>query len=107
MIEHDIYCSKRAFKVMNSTYNFDDYCPSNIYSECLIKGNKQMYLSGRTYGIKADVINDDICLYMPNESMSACLIQVGRVWTNGAGVILHTETIIDRIILEDEEYGEI
>lgn len=108
MIEHCIYCSKRAFRVMNTTYNFNDFCPSNIYSECLIKGKREMYLSGRIYCMQAIVINDDICLFMPNESMSACIIRVGRVWTDGAGVVMHTETIIENLDLEEEDdNGEI
>lgn len=107
MTEHTIYASKSAFKVMLSTYNFTDFCPSNIYIQCVIKRKSDLYLSGRYYGMKAEVINDDILLFMPKETSAACWIRVGRVWTNGSGVILHTETIVDRIEIEEDEYGEI
>ncbi len=108
MTEHNIYVSKSALKVMMSTYNFNDFCPSNIYIQCVIKRKTELYLSGRSYGMKADVINDDICLYMPSERSTACWIRVGKVWTDGAGVIKHTQTIMERLeIEEDDLYGEI
>lgn len=106
MIEHIIYASKRAFKVMLTTYNFNDFCPSNIYIQCVIKRKTDFYLSGREYKMKAEVIDDDICLFMPNESSLECWTRVGRVWTNGNGAIIHAETIVDMIDMEDE-YGEI
>lgn len=107
MTEHTIYASKSAFKAMLTTYNLTDYCPSNLYIQCVIKRKTDLYLSGRDYKMKAEVINDDICLFMPKESSTACWIRVGRVWTNGVGAILHTETNVDRIEIEEDEYGEI
>lgn len=107
MTEHTIYASKSAFRAMLTIYNFTDFCPSNIYIQCVIKRKTDLYLSGRNYGMKAEVINDDILLFMPKETSTACWIRVGRVWTNGTGEILHTETIVDRIEIEEDEYGEI
>ncbi len=105
MTEHTIYSSKSAFKVMLSTYNFTDFCPSNIYVQCVIKRKTDLYLSGRDYKMKAEVIGDDICLFMPNEKSTSCWIRVGRVWTNGVGAILHTETIVERFDIEEDENG--